>query len=463
MALSISEHEMWARLESLEGPDSLLDFISRWNVGYEKPEHLREFIIGLWRAAQGERVRMLVSVPPRHGKSETVLNFIPWFLLQRPYDAVAYVSYAADIAESKSKHARDIARMVGVSLRTDSNSSKEWRTTQGGGVLATGIGGPLVGHGVQALIVDDPTKNREQAESQLLRERNHQWFTSTATSRVEPGGSIFVVHQRWHDDDLIGRLEQQITVSGELAWESIKLPALDSQRRALWPSRWPVEELEAKKEEVGPYDWASLYQGEPRPRGGRLFQEPARYKPEELDLEGCRIAIGVDPAATADTSSDFSVAVVLAARGAGKNQRVYILDVFREQLTTPNLVRQLVRMQKLWGCPCFVEAVGGFKSIPQTMRDIDPTLRVVDVHPVGDKFARSLPVQAAWSVEKILVPLVDEPWVNTFLDEVLKFTGVKDKHDDQVDALVHAFVAVDRRLQAVRAGSQEAAAGGFGP
>lgn len=454
--LSRAEHELWAKLEALRGPDSLLEFIATWNIGYEQPLHLRPFVDGLWRATQGQRVRMLITVPPRHGKTETVLNFIAWYLLQRPWDAIAYVTYAAELAASKSRHARDIALRVGIPLRADSQSAKEWRTTDDGGLLATGIGGPLVGHGVKILIVDDPTKNREQAESTLLRERNYQWFTSTATTRVEPGGSIFVVHQRWHDDDLIGRLEQ----TG--AWEQVKLQAVDTQGNALWPNRWPLPELQSKQEEVGPYDWASLFQGEPRPRGGRLFGEPGRYDLEKLDLDGARLAIGVDPAATATTSSDHSVAVVLAAKWFGKMQRVYVLEVFREQVSIPDLVRQLVRMQQSWGCSAYIESVGGFRAVAQVMREIDPRLKIVEVTPVADKFTRALPAAAAWTAQKILVPAGSAPWILTFLDEVMKFTGVRDTRDDQVDAMVHAFKAIDRRQVTAQAGAQDVEAGGFG-
>jgi hypothetical protein len=151
-------------------------------------------------------VRACVSVPPRHAKTETVLHGIAWLLRRHPDWPVAYVSYAADIARSKSRQARDYAARAGVTLRDDSAALHEWRTPAGGGLLATGVGGPLTGHGVRLLIVDDPFKNRSEADSPTVRETVHGWFTSTAMTRVEPGGSVLVVHTRWHPDDLIGRL-----------------------------------------------------------------------------------------------------------------------------------------------------------------------------------------------------------------------------------------------------------------
>ena len=149
-----------------------------------------------------------MSVPPRHSKTETILHSIAWLLEQDPQRSIGYVSYADAIARSKSRLARDYARAAGVALRQDADSLQEWRTAANGGVLATGVMGPLTGQGVNVLFVDDPIKNRQEAESFLIRQRTHEWFTSTATTRVEPNGSIVVCHTRWHADDLIGRLEK---------------------------------------------------------------------------------------------------------------------------------------------------------------------------------------------------------------------------------------------------------------
>jgi len=193
-----------------------------------------------------------------------VLHGIARLLARHPEWTIAYVSYAADIARSKSKQIRDYALAAGVELRQDSKASHEWRTPQGGGVLATGVGGPLTGHGVWLLVVDDPFKNRQDADSALIRERTYQWFTSTAMTRVEPGGSALIVHTRWHRDDLIGRLSRD----EETEWEIVSLPAIDAEGRALWPERWPVSELERKRAEVGEYDWDSLFQQSPKARKG---------------------------------------------------------------------------------------------------------------------------------------------------------------------------------------------------
>lgn len=299
---------------------------------FAPPHHLHK-IVDLFRRIEASKkpVRAVVSVPPRHGKTETVLHAIAWWLRKHPERTAAYVSYAADIARSKSRQARDYAGRAGVSLRDDSAALHEWRTPDGGGLLATGVGGPLTGHGVSLLVVDDPLKNRSDADSPTVREKVHQWFTSTAMTRVEPGGSVLVVHTRWHKDDLIGRLLDD----EEVTWEEHTLPAIDSEGRALWPERWPIEALEVRRAEVGEHDWQSLYQQHPVARKGRIYPAftQATHVVKHADLERLykingrwsfrRIVIGVDFG-----WSHPGAAVVIGQTGSGA---VYVLHEERHQ------------------------------------------------------------------------------------------------------------------------------------
>jgi hypothetical protein len=219
---------------------------------------------------------------------------------------------------------RDYAKRAGITLRDDSAALHEWRTPDGGGLLATGVGGPLTGHGVKLLVIDDPFKNREEADSALVRQKVYDWFTSTAMTRVEPGGSVIVVHTRWHRDDLIGRLARD----EEVHWQVVNLPAIDASRDgdgSLWPERWPADALEVRRHEVGEYDWQSLYQGNPIARKGRVysgFSQATHVRPhhetERLYRHGTRwsfrrIVVPVDWG-----YSDPCVALCLGVTGAGK-------------------------------------------------------------------------------------------------------------------------------------------------
>jgi len=424
--------------------EGLLDFIPRISRRFEAPRHLTPIARLFERAVAGEPVRALVSVPPRHGKTETILHGIAWGLRRHPEATFAYASYAADIARSKSRQARDYAREAGVALRDDAGALHEWRTPQGGGVLATGIGGPLTGHGARVLVVDDPHKNREEADSRTIRDNVEGWFTSTAMTRLEPQGSAIIVHTRWHEDDLIGRLVRQSNryhathgADGE-AWEYVNLQAIDEVTgAALWPDRWPAEVLDRRRRSVGEYDWSALYQGRPRPRGGAVFRDVSWF--DAPPSNGYRIAIGVDFAYTAKTYADYSCAVVLAQT----DKASFILEVVRQQCEAPAFAGTLARLRERYPG---AKIAGYLAGTENGVVDFFAREGVkVEKLPIGgaDKFTRAQAVAAAWNRGDVRVRS-GASWAQTFVDEVCEFTGVNDPHDDQVDALAGAFDALNK-------------------
>ncbi len=463
MSLSPDQIELWRHLETLDKSGSilanmeLLSPVQRGGIKTIRPQHLSPIVDALWRGETHGGVRLCVSVPPRHGKTELLKHFVPWYLTRHPQSTVAYLMHTARLAERKSGEIRDLAVKAGLHLRKDSKAKTAWQLLEGGGLDAMGVGASPTGLGFNWIIVDDPIKSREDAESATIRDKVFEWMKADVFTRLEPGGNIVVCHTRWHDGDPIGRLTGGVNEEdGGGDWDYVNLPAIIEEPgnvRSLWPEQWPLEALEERRREVGPYNWASMYQGQPRPRGGRLFNEPGRYV--AADLNGARIAIACDPAATEKTTADHSVICVMAAKGIGLEQKAYVLDIWRGQVQVPQLVQQLIMIQKRWQCPIHVEAVGGFKAVPQMLRQIDPGLKVVEISgAIGDKFTRAQPCSAAWNDGRVLIPLKVEPWLPAFMREVQAFTGVKDIHDDQVDAMCHAFNAVNRRAAPIRRGPQ---------
>lgn len=448
--LTQTERNLFAALNAAQGADSLLDFIPMASAARGdaevmlRPNHLRPLADLIVRALT-EPVFACVSVPPQHGKTEVLLHGIAWWLWLRPQDQLVYASYSSTFTKGKSRRALDFAQKMGLDLRRDAQSAADWLTVQGGGLMARGRGGSITGNGARLLIVDDPFSNREEAESPVIRQTVHEFLTGTVLSRRAPKGSVIVVHTRWHDDDLIGRLAH----TGD--WECINIPAIDDTRGgdgSLWPEFRNREWLDKQRRLVGEYDWASMYQGEPRPRGGRLFSpDPARYTTIGMadGMAGWRIVIGVDPALTEKTSADYSVAVAMAVKSEpGKPDfMVDILEVYRAQVDSTKLMAMLLNMANRWNAPLAIEAVGGFKAIPQMMRNEAKrqgmNVRIFEVTPLGDKFTRALPVAAAWNDQKVRLPAQGAAWVKDFLHEISMFTGIKDKHDDCVDAIAHGF------------------------
>ena len=389
-----------------------------------------------------------------------------------PQDTCAYATYNASKGRSKSKIIRKFARQSGVELDQSMSNLDEWRTTAGGGLLAGGLsGGGLVGEGIQGILcVDDPIPTAKKAESLAYRNEIYDNFQAVAMTRME-GGSVIVIQTRWHEDDLIGRLEK------DGGWTIINLPAIaeadDMLGREIGepldPIRYPLELedshkalgalhnimprtptvdddgniIEEGKIGIGPYMWSSLYQGQPRAKGRKLFGSPYYYDPAEFTIKGCRIVIGADPAASEKTEADNSAAVIMAMEGDWDDPTFYILHVWKGQVQVPDFVSTLYALQsKYHGAYIIIEAVAGFKGVAQSLRRLNKDLKVHETAPRENKFMRAQPLAAAWNAGKVLVPL-NAPWLGDFYAELDSFTGVDDAHDDQVDAAAHAFNVYD--------------------
>lgn len=427
------------RRARLNGP--LQEAIPAITPKWQPPRHLKRLTDLFERIARGERVRALVSVPPQHGKTETALHGLAWLLRKRPELRNAYASYAASLAFDKSRLTRDYAIAAGVQLRADANKVSNWVTTAGGGLLATGVGGPLTGSPVDGvLLVDDPHKNRAEAESAIIREGIKAWWGSTAMTRVHPQASVIAIHTRWHPDDLIGWLTD---AQGD-SWEIIELRAiadgtdpLDPREvgEALWPEARPLWFLEERRRDLGEYDWASLYDQRPRPKGGAVFNDVRFYT--ELPRT-YRVAIGVDFAYTEKTSSDYSVAVVMAESGGV----YYVLEVVRLQVDAPTFADRLKALRDTYaGARIFGYVAGTEKGSADFIKKREGVpLEIKNAS--ADKFVRAQPVAASWKRGAVLLPASSPEWVNPFVSEVKVFTGVKDKRDDQVDALAAAHDAL---------------------
>lgn len=445
------ETELQTLLEAEARDDEpLLDFIPRASPGHFPPTHLAP-LVDLIERAEHERLNICVSVPPGHGKTDLLLHAMVRRLVRHPAQLVGYVTYGLDLSLAKSREAREIARRAGVVLSTDSTAVQEWNTTAGGGFKATGIGAGLTGRHVDLLVFDDPFKNREDSESPRQRDAVYDFFTSTATTRCKANASRVVVHTRWHEDDLIGRLSRATKVG----WDVINLPAVrdaatgepSDEGVVLLPERTLPSgsifgysrELLAERRAENEYDWHSLYQGVPRPKGGNIFKtEPARF--EGAGRDGRRIVLSLDAAGTESTRADYTVALALAVSGAGATLHANVVGMLRVQLEPQDSARKLrTFVDDHGGGTLLIEATRDGKAIKKALEQIDRTLRITEVAPIGDKFTRAQPVASGWNATPSRVALPADaaahPWVKDMLAEVRVFTGMGDKHDDIVDAL----------------------------
>lgn len=418
--------------------------------------------------------RVMVFEPPRHSKTELFQRRLPAFALGRDPDLrVIGTSYSAELASANNV---DVQRIIespeygelfpGTRLpkRGQGKRDSSFFELRGrrGSYRSAGVGGPITGFGFQLGLIDDPLKNREEAESLTITEKIYQWYTSTFYTRMDTArAAVVLTMTRWHQNDLAGKL-LALAASDPTAdqWVVINLPAILDQQasaldprqlgEALWPARFPLEHLQSIKQNIGAYDWEALYQQRPFPPGGAKV--PVHKLKVVEGAPGHLVwANYTDLAVSRKTSADFSVNGFVAVDPESGD--VYIRDVLRGQWAWPEFRKLLVtrfqaERQRGWWGPAGFEQAGqqqGFVDDLNANRELITlglTLEGVEVD--KDKLTRALPWIAR--VDAGQVHLVNGPWVNDYVAELSHFTGAGDRHDDQVDMTSGGYMLAARHV-----------------
>lgn len=402
---------------------------------------------------RGEIDRLIITIAPRHGKSELAsVRFPAWYLGRNPDKRVIGASYAAALAYRMSRQARNIVTGQGWPfphrLANDLAQVQQWDIAgHRGGYLAAGIGGPITGQGANLLILDDPIKNQEEADSATYRENVWEWYTSTAYTRLEDKGAIVLIQTRWHHDDLAGRLIAAQAQGGD-QWTLLHLPALadvgDPLGRepgaALWPEKYDVAALERIKQAVGSRVFAALYQGQPSNDDTALLKrEWWRFYggPTGIDLphhfdDGLQ---SWDMTFKGGSLNDYVSGQVW--RKAGAN--CYLIDRDKRRMDFPTTLKAIRAMSAQHPAVLtkLVEDTANGPAVIATLRDEIPGL--IPVQPQGGKVARVNAVAGLIEAGNVYLPHPSiAPWVTEFIEECTAFpTGA---HDDDVDAMSQALV-----------------------
>jgi predicted phage terminase large subunit-like protein len=421
----------------------LLSYAAYQYPDYQIGRHHRLIANALERVERGECKRLMIAMPPRHGKSMLASEFFPaWYLGRNPEKYVIATTYAQEFADDIGRKVRNQlsdpvfgAIFPGVSARSDSTSARRFHTTKGGVYFAVGAGGPITGRGAHLLLIDDPIKGREDADSETMRRKLKDWYSSVAYTRLMPGAAVVVIQTRWHEDDLAGWLLAEHAHEG---WEVLELPAIDADGNALWPESYPVERLRQIERTIGQRDFSALYQQRPAPADGCLF------KPEMIGVvdalpSGIRMCRGWDFAATEQVGTNNPDWTVGAKLGRGPDGVFYICDIVRLRGTPLAVESALVNTASLDGREVAI-------SIPQDPGQAGKSQALYFVqrlagHAVtaspetGDKSTRAAPF--ASQIEAGNVRMLRGPWNRDLLDEMRMFpNGAK---DDQIDACSRAF------------------------
>lgn len=450
--------EKMAALETTAADLDLLDYTGLLFPGYMVRPHHRLIADRLEAVERGEVRRLMIFVPPRHGKSELVsIRFPGWFLGKNPNKRVIGCSYQAQLAERFSGLARnqfeDSRWPFAVRLTGDTHSKASWDIAgHRGGYIAAGVGGAITGHGGDLILIDDPIKNWEDADSEIKRQSLWDWYQTTLYTRLEgDSAAIVVVQTRWHEDDLAGRLLEEEANGGD-EWEVLSLPAIaegeDALGRApgepLWPDRYPLDKLDSTRSAIGSRNWSALYQQRPTSEEGALFKRAwFQGKIVQAASESTRRWVRYwDLAASTKTTADYTCSVAVGVDD--ENADVYLRDAVRGRWEWPDAKR--IIKQTMLAEPkvehVIEEAMHGLAAIQELRRDPDLLgISLRGVHVDKDKLTRALPWSARAEAGKVYV--LAGPWVNGFLDEVCSFPLAA--HDDQVDSVSGGLAHHTRR------------------
>jgi predicted phage terminase large subunit-like protein len=418
--------------------------VALWSQ-FELARHHELIVSRLEAVERGEVSRLMIFLPPRHGKSLLASTIFPaWFLGRNPERHLIFATYGQELSDDFGRQVRNLiadpihrAIFPGCSLSEDSSAAHRFNTVRGGAYFAVGRGGPITGRGAHLLIIDDALKDHAEANSGTVRRALYDWYSSVAYTRLAPNGAIVLIQTRWHEDDLAGRL---LANNYGDDWEVLSLPAIAEhdesfrcEGEALWPLRFGLAELEKIRSAVGGRAWASLYQQRPAAAEGVIFKRNYwQFYRAPLTVALNRIVQSWDTAFKKGTENDFSVCTTWGVAENG----YYLLHLWRGRVEFPELKRVLVSLAEQWKPnTILVEDRASGQSLIQELKNFT-ALPILPVQVDSDKQTRAQAVTPIMEAGKIFLP-ESAPWVSGYIEEMACFPN--GNYDDVVDATTQAL------------------------
>jgi predicted phage terminase large subunit-like protein len=416
--------------------------------GFEPASHQRLLIDKLEAVGRGEIDRLLICMPPGAAKSTyTSFLFPAWFLANHPDAPIIAASHTAELSERWGRRVRNLiaeeSETLNLRLRADSQAAGRWQLESGGEYLAAGVGQAILGFRADLIIIDDPTRSREDAMSETIRKSTWEWYRSDLKTRLRPGGRIVLITTRWHEADLAGQLLDEMDRGGEI-WDTLILPAIAEEndplgRRAgefLWDddNYGYADLLRRELATQSPQNWASLYQQRPAPETGDYFKaEWLKPYDKAPDLDTMRTYAASDYAVS-DGKGDFTVHLILGVDPEGD---MWLLDVYRAQASSDRWVEVMLDMAAKWTPIVWGEESGQIRAamgplIERRMYERRIPLFRRQFPSRHDKSVRAQAIRGRMAMDGLRVP-TRAPWYAAFQQELLTFPA--GRHDDMVDAL----------------------------
>ena len=465
----LSDHEVAAisqQLEELERrkaqkakQDNLIEFCKHMQSDYKVGAHHKRLASLLEDIEARTKDRICVSIPPRHGKSQLVsIYYTAWYLGRNPTHKVMLVSHTTDLAVDFGRKVRNLidsdafkAVFPEVGLASDSKSAGRWNTNYGGEFFAAGVGAALAGRGAHLLLVDDPHSEQDILNGNFgVFEKAYEWFTFGARTRLMPGGAVAIVHTRWHQSDLIGRVIRDMTkVPDADQYEIFEFPAIlevedaegNRTEKALWPDFFDLPALHRTKASMPLFQWNAQYQQNPTSEEAALVKREwwKRWTPERPP--SCEYIISsLDAAAEKNNRADYTALTtwgVFYDEDTGAPALI-LLNSIKDRFEFPELKQLCLDHWKEWQPDSFiVEKKSAGVAIYQELRRMGIPLQEYTPHRgTGDKYARLNSVSDIISSGLVWAP--ETRWAEEVIEEVAAFPY--GEHDDLVDSTTMALM-----------------------
>lgn len=429
-------------VDEIMAHERLLAYGKRMWRGFEFPEHIVRIASILQKVESGEIRRVIINMPPRFGKSLLCTELFPaWYLGRNPSRKVILATYGGVFAGGFGRKVRNqladplFQRIFPeCHLSDDSSAKNQFSTLEKGEYHAVGVGGPITGKGADLLIIDDPVKNREEAESETYREKTKDWYRSVAYTRLEPNGAIIIIQTRWHTDDLTGWVLDE---HKQEQWHELILPAIDEDTEsALWPERFSLERLHQIKNVLGPYEWSALYQQRPTVKEGNILKEK-HWRFWSALPSNCSMIQSWDL-----TFKEARHSYVVGQVWAKQGPNCYLVDQFREKVGFSKTIGAILRMRSKYPMAkrIFIEDKANGPAVMDALKN--KISGIIPVQALGSKVERVNAISHLVEAGNVYLPNpTNHPWVKEFIQECNDFPN--GKNDDQCDAMSMALAKLD--------------------